>query len=70
MEREELLKRFTSHPINDQQTRNINVIKNQALELAQKIDSSMPDCREKSSAIAKLEMAVFHATSGISREDK
>ena len=58
---------FTYHPPKEGQLGKYIDIRAAANHVAHLIDDSMPDSREKSLAITKLEEAVFWANAGISR---
>jgi len=42
-------------------------IRNRCYELAEHINRTLPDCREKSLAITQLELAMFWANAGVAR---
>lgn len=56
---------YNSHP-STEQIRKMGTINNLAKLLSVYIDESMPDCREKSSALTKVKEAAFWANQGIS----
>jgi len=66
----ELEKRFSSYTPEERSINDMKIIRKEALKLAQKFNIMIPDCREKSSALTKLEEFVFHANAGISRSYK
>ena len=69
MDGADLSNRFTYHaPKGDQAERYVE-IRQGAVELAQLIDESCPDSREKSTAITKIEEAVFWANAAIARNE-
>ena len=64
----ELIKRnFKSHKIDDTQKSQINNIEIKFIGLAEQIEYSCPNSRERSIAITKLEEVKFWATAAISR---
>lgn len=58
---------FTYHPPTDDMVPKFPIIRNLAKELAHKIDELVPDGREKSLALTKLDEAVFWGNAGIAR---
>ena len=58
---------FTYHPPKDKQPEMYARIRNQAKSLAYVIEGAVPDSREKSLAMTKLEEAVMWANAGIAR---
>lgn len=58
---------FTHHAPKEGQGEIYKNIRDMAKRFAHLIDDSMPDSREKSLAITKLEEAVFWSNAGISR---
>jgi len=60
---------FTYHAPKEGQPEKYQAIRNKAKELAYLIDESVPNSREKSSALTKLEESVFWANAGIARND-
>jgi hypothetical protein len=64
---DEIASNFTYHPPKDKMHEIFSIIRSMAKELALKIDDEVPDGREKSLALTKLEEAVFWANAGISR---
>lgn len=66
---EQIENAFTYHaPKNDQPERYTS-LRNQAKALAYAIDTAVPDSREKSVALTKLEEAIFWANAGIARNE-
>lgn len=62
---------FTYHPPRDDNQRAMYIaIRNEAKALAYLIDSAMPDGREKSLAVTKLEEVVFWTNAGIARGEE
>ena len=62
-------KAFTYHPPKDGQHAKYAMIRAQAKELAYMIDMHVPDSREKSLAMTKLEECVMWANAGIARNE-
>ncbi len=67
MEVPELQNRFTYHAPKEGQAEMYKEIRDQAHDLAQKLNVSCPASREKSLAITKLEEVVFWANASIAR---
>jgi len=67
MTKEEIGHNFTYHAPKDGQLEIYQNIRTLAKELALEIDEVVPEGREKSLAITKLEEAVFWANAGIAR---
>jgi len=68
MERTDLENRFSSHPANTEEKKQLHEnIRNICLRLAIDIDASVSDCREKSLAITGLEEVMFWTNAGIAR---
>lgn len=64
----ELEHRFDFHPANDEEKRNAHSsIRFNCLELAKFINRNLPEGREKSVAITKLEEVMFWANAGLAR---
>ena len=70
MEIEELKNRFSHHKVSADTALEMSSIRQAALQLAVAIDKRMPDGREKSVALRKLEEFVFWANAGIARNAK
>jgi len=66
---EDLEKRFTYHPPKGDQVQRYDVIRKRILELAEFLDAFIPDSREKSLAITKLEEVVMWANAAIARNE-
>lgn len=66
----ELENRFTYHPPKGIQLEKYEFIRYNVALLASEIDKMVPECREKSIAITKLEEAVMWANAGIARREK
>ena len=60
---------FTYHPPKYGQPEKYSIIRKQAMGLAYLIDEIVPDSREKSLAITKLEECVMWANAGIARNE-
>lgn len=67
--KKDLETRFTCHPPKGDQTETYEKLRKTAKQLANKINTSCPDSREKSLAITKLEEAIFWANASIAREE-
>lgn len=68
MHADDLLNRFTFHPVaNPQQGELYSEVRGKALSLAQWLDHIAPDSRELSLAITKLEEVVFWTNAAIAR---
>lgn len=65
----DLENRFTYHPPNDERAATHNVIRTLLLATAERFDSQLPDGREKSLALTKLEEAMFWANAAIARNN-
>lgn len=63
----EIETRFTYHAPKPGQPELYQRIRDRAKELAMLIDTVVPDCRERSIAITKLEEAVMWANVGVAR---
>lgn len=64
---DEISKRFTYHQPKDRQPEKYQDIRARAREFAEKIAELVPDSREQSLAITKLEEVVMWANAGIAR---
>ncbi len=67
MDKSEILNRYSTHTMSQDQQRSSNMIRTKVQELSLLIDESLIDCREKSLALTKLEEALFFTTAGIAR---
>ncbi len=67
MVNEQIEKCFTYHPPKDGQPEKYVALRNRAKELAYLINELVPNSREKSCAMTKLEEAIFWANAGIAR---
>lgn len=68
MNSEELSNRFTYHPPKDENQKvKYEKIRKMGFDFANYINNFLPDCREKSLAITKLEEVVMWANAGIAR---
>ncbi len=63
----DLNRRFTYHPPNGSQPERYVAIREKAKELAFLMSQCCAESRELSSALTRLEEAVFHANAGIAR---
>lgn len=70
MDKLELEKRFTYKTCGYDKVKRMQNIRNKARELAVLINESIDDCREKSTAITKLEEVTFWANAGLSRDER
>ncbi len=70
MDEKELILRFKHHPPKTGQAEKYEEIRTMALGLALRLNVLCPDSREKSTAITKLEEAVFWANASIARREK
>lgn len=66
---EELETRFTYHPPKGDQPDRYRAIRAQALLMANTIDASCPESREKALALTNLEQAVMWANAAIARRE-
>ncbi len=64
---DDLENRFTYHAPKEGQPELYGILRRAGLELAVLISNSVPDSREQSLAITKLEEAIFWANAGIAR---
>jgi hypothetical protein len=60
---------FTYHPPKKGQLEKYNSVRKKAKELAELIEDTVPESREQSLAMTKLEEAVFWANAGIARNE-
>ena len=67
MDAADLANRFTYHPPTEETKAIYPQIRQAGLTMASLIDSLVPDCREKSLAVTKIEEAVMHANAGVAR---
>lgn len=68
-DRAELEKRFTYHAPKPTQPERYAALRSKAKELAELIMETVPDSRERSTAITKIEEATFWANAGIARNE-
>lgn len=61
--------RFTWHPPKEGQPERYQLLRAQARELAYSVDANVPDSREKSLALTKLEECVMWANAAIARRE-
>lgn len=66
---EEIARRFTYHAPKSQQPERYQQIRMYARDLANRIDRSCPDSREKSTALTKLDEVVMWANAAIARRE-
>jgi hypothetical protein len=70
MKRQDLLNRFTFHPVSSADTASIyETIRREALGLAELLDRFCPDSRELSLAVTTLEEVVFWANAAVARHN-
>jgi hypothetical protein len=67
MDPADLTKRFSAQGVTRAEAERMLSIRNTARHLAERINFDVPDGREKSTAITKLEEVIFWANAGISR---
>ena len=67
IEEKDLLNRFTYHAPTEKNARYHESIRNFGLDLARILNDILPDSREKSLAITKLEEAIMWANASIAR---
>lgn len=67
MDKNDIESRFTYHKPDEKKAQTYPVLRDKAKELAELINSLVPECREKSLAITKLEEVIMWANAGISR---
>lgn len=65
----ECMRRFGYHETDHEQRARMEGIRAKALMLSMEICGSCPEGRERSTAVTKLEEAVFWANAAIARED-
>lgn len=69
MQKADIEHRFAFHAANDEEKRDAHTSVRQACaELAHYINERLPDGREKSTAITKVEEAMFWANAGLARD--
>ena len=66
----DLENRFTYHAPKEGQPELYGILRRSGLELAVMISNGVPESREQSLAITKLEEAIFWANAGIARHGK
>lgn len=69
MDPDELQTRFTHHPPKNDQAVRYQRIRSDAAQFASMLDSLVPESREKSLALTKLEEAVMWANAAIARRE-
>ena len=71
MDKRELDNRFMFHPAKDQIAKDSHeAIRDYCLQTAEFLDGLLPECREKSLAITKLEEVMFWANAAIARNGR
>lgn len=71
MDNQDLVHRFAFHPATTDEKRNEHTsVRTHCLELAQFINEKVPEGREKSLAITKLEEVMMWANAGIARNNE
>ena len=66
----EVLNRFKSHPMDNDQINLTNHFRDEFKELALQINEDLLSSREQSLALTKLEEASFYVSAGIARNPK
>jgi hypothetical protein len=69
MDTTDIINRFTYRPPKDDQPARYEEIRRQAREFALYLNDNLPESREKSLAITKLEEAVYWANVSIARNE-
>ncbi len=69
MDPQQIERNFTYHPPKSGQPELYEEIREEAKKLAMMLNVTVPDSREKSLALTKLEEAVFWANAGIARNE-
>ena len=69
MTNDELTTRFTYHPPKDGQPERYEQIRNAARRLAELIEDTCPESREKSLAMTNIEQAVMWGNAAIARRE-
>lgn len=69
MDNADIINRFTYHPAKEDQVPRYVLLRSHAFDLAQTINTSCPDSREKSLALTALEESVMWAISAIARNE-
>lgn len=69
MQFQDIEHRFNFHPATTEEKRNAHTsMRESCKQTALRINEAMPDCREKSTAITKLEEAMMWANAGLARQ--
>lgn len=66
---DELDRRFSNHPVDDDQIEIMQSLRDRGRALAQEIGRYVPEGREQSTALTKVEEAVFWAVAGAARPE-
>ncbi|MDL2214469.1 hypothetical protein LJB76_02785 [Clostridia bacterium OttesenSCG-928-O13] len=66
---EQIEKAFTYHPPKDGQPEKYTMLRQAFKEVANLVDGHVPDGREKSLALTKLEESIMWANAGIARNE-
>ena len=69
IDKTEMTRRFSYHQPKGDQAKRYELIREKAKELAELIDSSCPDSREKALAMTNLEQASMWANASIARNE-
>lgn len=67
---DELDRRFSNHPVGEDQIEIMQGIRDLGRALAQEIGRYVPEGREQSTALTKVEEAVFWAVAGVARPEE
>jgi hypothetical protein len=67
MLRDDIVRRFTYHAPDDIDRRDHTEVRNACEDLAHRLNHLLPDGREKSTAITKLEEVMFWANASVAR---
>lgn len=67
MDQVELESRFNSHPLSTDVKIKVDTIRSAAIEFATLLNQYLPDSRDKSLALTKLEESVMHANACLAR---
>jgi len=67
MDTSDLVSRFRYHAPDDEKIVKYSEVRNMGLDMAMKLNTMLPEGRDKALAMTKLEEAVFHANAAIAR---